>query len=123
MVNAYRNFLRDIKQTLDFRVAGVQNKFAVDVENLMKRAGLKQKELAEKLDVKPAYVSRVLRGESNLSIKSLVKLADALNSEVNIGLIPRERSTVYWINRERMERRPSGQSELAHRWSDMKKAI
>jgi len=38
-----------------------------------------QKELAEKLQVSPQYVSKIVKGRENLSLETIVKLEKALN--------------------------------------------
>jgi transcriptional regulator with XRE-family HTH domain len=45
----------------------------------LKKNNLNNKQFAERLSVKPAYVSKLLNGQPNLSIKSLIKIAVALN--------------------------------------------
>lgn len=48
----------------------------------LERNNLNYKQFAEKLNVKPAYISKLLNGQPNLSIKSLVKIALALNLKI-----------------------------------------
>jgi len=43
-----------------------------------KRVGLSQEKLAEKADLHPVYVGDVERGEENVSIDSLARIAKAL---------------------------------------------
>ena len=44
-----------------------------------KQAGLSQEKLAEKADLDPTYVSDVERGEENISVDALVRIATALS--------------------------------------------
>ena len=46
------------------------------------REGMNQKTLAEKLGVKPQYISKLLKGEQNLSLQTIGKLSDALGVEL-----------------------------------------
>jgi transcriptional regulator with XRE-family HTH domain len=50
--------------------------------------GLTQEQLAEKLDVSLKYLQRVEAGDENLTIASVVKLANALAVEPNYLLRP-----------------------------------
>jgi transcriptional regulator with XRE-family HTH domain len=43
-----------------------------------KQMGLSQEKLAEKADLHPVYVGNVERGEENISLDSLVRIAKAL---------------------------------------------
>lgn len=45
----------------------------------LEKNDLNKKQFAERLNVKPAYISKLLNGQPNLSIKSLIKIALALN--------------------------------------------
>lgn len=49
-----------------------------------------QAELAAKLGVKPAYISRVLRGHENLTLESLAKIAFAFDKKWECMLVPQE---------------------------------
>lgn len=50
--------------------------------------GLSKKNLAEKLDVSPAYVTKLIGGSNNFTLKTMVKIAMALESELGISLTP-----------------------------------
>jgi transcriptional regulator with XRE-family HTH domain len=43
-------------------------------------------ELARRMGVSPAYITKIFRGPSNLSIETLTKLADALGCRVHVHL-------------------------------------
>ncbi len=44
----------------------------------MDRQKISRRELADRLDVSPAYITKVLRGHANLTIESLAKIAYSL---------------------------------------------
>ena len=46
-------------------------------------------DLAKKISSSPAYITKVLRGDSNLTIESLVKLSDAIDADLEINICPR----------------------------------
>lgn len=47
-----------------------------------KRMGLSQEKLAEKADLHPNYVGRVERGEEQVSLTALLRIAKALKTRV-----------------------------------------
>lgn len=53
-------------------------RIAVRVLLQMKQMGLTQKALAERMDCTQQYVSKILKGNENLSLEMLSKLEDAL---------------------------------------------
>lgn len=56
----------------------------------MERHGISRSELAQRMDVSPGYITKILRGHANLSLKSLAKLAFALNLKWTCLLIPKD---------------------------------
>lgn len=50
----------------------------------LEKNNLNYKQFAEKINVKPAYISKLLNGQPNLSLKSLVKIAIALNLKLRV---------------------------------------
>ncbi len=59
---------------------------AKQIISLRKSLGLSQKELAEKLNTKQSAISRIEKGEQNISICLLEKIAGALGVELNVSL-------------------------------------
>jgi transcriptional regulator with XRE-family HTH domain len=63
-----------------------------EIERLMKARKISRADLAKKVDVSPAYITKILRGEGNLTIKTVVSLADAVGAKVVLQLIEKEHS-------------------------------
>lgn len=55
----------------------------------MTQKNMTQAALAQKVEKKPTYVNRVLNGNHNVTLKTLVTLAHALDMEVKIDLVER----------------------------------
>lgn len=60
--------------------------FLAELNAFMQASGMSNAELARKADVSPAYITKVFRGPSNLSLETLTKLADAVGSKVHLHL-------------------------------------
>lgn len=58
--------------------------FNVKVERM--KQGLTQAELAEKLDVHEKYISRIETGRQNVTLKTIYKLANTLNINMDLFL-------------------------------------
>ncbi len=56
----------------------------------MHRSGVSQAELARRMRVSQAYISKVFRETSNLTLMTLAKVAAALGVDVEAELVPRE---------------------------------
>ena len=55
---------------------------AIKMLEKMNELGLTQKALAERMDCSQQYISKVLRGQENLSIETICKIEDALDIEL-----------------------------------------
>lgn len=71
----------------------------VRIHDVMKRQGLSQKDLAEKMDQKPSAISRWLSGQYNITLRSIAKLeAELGESLIEIpktqSLTPRMETTI-----------------------------
>jgi transcriptional regulator with XRE-family HTH domain len=56
----------------------------------MRRDGVSQAELANRIAKKPAYISRVLNGAPNITIRTMVEMALALGMRVQVNLLEKE---------------------------------
>ncbi len=54
-------------------------KIAIKAALAMKHENLSRQEFAERMGCSPQYVSRLLKGEENLSLETICKLEEALN--------------------------------------------
>jgi transcriptional regulator with XRE-family HTH domain len=75
------------KETDTYWVEKAKFDFAVELDRVRKVADIKSKKLAEKLGTSAAYISRVFRGDTNLTIESMVKLARATGANVEIRIV------------------------------------
>ena len=55
---------------------------------LRKAQGMTQKELAEKSELDRTYIVRVERGSINIGVEILAKIADALDTEIELVKAP-----------------------------------
>ena len=54
-------------------------KIAIKVAMSMKRQGLSRQDVADRMGCSPQYISKLLKGEENLSLETICKLEDSLN--------------------------------------------
>lgn len=60
--------------------------FAANLDRAIRSQSLARKDVAARLDTSPAWVTKVLRGDINLTIESMVKLASSVGYELNISI-------------------------------------
>ena len=63
---------------------------AFTVLALLDQKGMSKQELAIKMNVKPQFVSRIVKGKANLTLETLVKLEQALGAAIIEGVDPTE---------------------------------
>lgn len=57
-------------------------RIAIKIALAMKRQNLSRQDMADRLGCSPQYVSRLLKGEENLSLETICKLEEALNISI-----------------------------------------
>src|SRR3954453_10153067 len=82
-----------MKDTAEYKVEALALTFTESVLLRMEDLGnLSRKQLAERMGVSEAYVSKILKGTSNFTFASLVKLGEALDCHIEAPLlIPKEK--------------------------------
>ena len=90
--------------------------FAVDLEKRRRLAGLSYVDIAKNIGKSAAYISKVFRGDTNLTIESMVKLAKATNSKLHIELVEENVVKVNWARLGKFEGSSisSNQAYVAH---------
>lgn len=72
--------------TPDGQYARVVVDFLQQVNVQMLAQGVSNAELARRMGTSAAYVSRLFRGNANLSVQTMVKLAQAVGAQLQVGL-------------------------------------
>lgn len=78
------NLISDFKSTDTYWTEAAKLQFSVHLEKQRKAAGITYKAIADTIGASAAYVSKVFRGDSNLTIESMVKLARATGGHLDI---------------------------------------
>lgn len=75
-----------------YRAEEIATDIAMKVDERLDEHGLSRKELASRLQVSRSYVTQLLNGHSNMTLRSLCKLAYAVELRVDVDLRPKYRS-------------------------------
>jgi transcriptional regulator with XRE-family HTH domain len=93
----FRELFDSVRQTLPYRVESLVLDFTDQIVNRMQYLHLSRSDFASRLGSSPAYVTKVLSGGTNFTLESMVKVADALDSEIQIQIVPKD-STQVWLD-------------------------
>lgn len=91
------------KTTNEYLLETAKIGFAVDLEKRRRLSGLSYIDIAKNIGKSAAYISKVFRGDSNLTIESMIKLAKATNSKLHIELVEENIVKVNWAGLGRFE--------------------
>ncbi len=80
-------FVNKAKRSDAYWVEKAKLNFSLALERWRRASGLSNKQLAEKIDTSPAYITKVFRGDTNFTIETMVKLARACNGQLDIRIV------------------------------------
>jgi transcriptional regulator with XRE-family HTH domain len=88
----FQKIFEEAKQHPAYWMEDLRLQFLNDIYEIMQEQKLAQKDLAEKMGVSEAYISKVFNGnvEKNFTLKTLVELSRAVNAEIRITVTPKE---------------------------------
>jgi transcriptional regulator with XRE-family HTH domain len=86
MSNALRAKLEAAKKTDIYWMGAAKLDFALAIEHQRKQVGKSYADVATAIGTSPAYISKVFRGDANLTIESMVKLARSLGCNLDLAL-------------------------------------
>lgn len=87
-LNELKRLLEEDQDSLEYKLEGALIEFTEGIVKRMKELKLSRVQLAEQLGVSKAMVTKILKGSTNFTLKSMVNIATALDCELSISLPP-----------------------------------
>ena len=91
-----REWVEDAKKTDTYWVEHAKLEFAIALEKQRRIANMTCADLARKIGTSAAYITKMFRGDSNVTIETMVKLARATGGEVQIKIVDRVTEVKAW---------------------------
>lgn len=91
----FRELFSAARKDIAYAVEGAIIEFTEQIVTRMVLMDVKRTELAGKIDASPQYVTKILNGTTNFTIETMVKVADALESDLRVQLLPRDRAAAW----------------------------
>lgn len=91
-----KNYAEKAKERDAFWIERTKLQFATSLEKQRRNAGMTYAAVAEKLGTSAAYVTKVFRGDSNVTIESMVKLAHATGGRVEVRVVDAALADAHW---------------------------
>jgi transcriptional regulator with XRE-family HTH domain len=92
------NFKEETQKLDTYWVEKAKLDFAKALEQRRKYNQIQYSVIANKLSTSAAYISKVFRGDTNLTIESMVKLARATGGRIEINIVDGDGSTRLSVN-------------------------
>lgn len=83
----FKDLYQEAEKSDDYWVAGVVLELTEAVVEIMDREGITRSELANRLGTSPAYVTKILRGNANFTLATMVRLARALGADLSVQMV------------------------------------
>jgi transcriptional regulator with XRE-family HTH domain len=90
------NSLDRFRNTLDYELANAEMDFTDALEDLMRRRNVNKSELARRIETSPAYITKILRGSTNFTLETMVKLVRAVEGRLHVRVCGTE-DDVRWF--------------------------
>lgn len=86
----FKSKVKKLENTNDYQTEALQLKINEKILELLQTRKMNKTELAEKLNCSKPYITKLLNGGENLTIKKMVEIAFVLNCNLDIDFIPKE---------------------------------
>ena len=93
---ALREFTDQSKKSDGYWIERVKLDFSLGLERQRKIAGLTYSAIAKKIGTSAAYISKIFRGDANMTIVSMVKLARATGGQLRIDIVDATDTNKVW---------------------------
>jgi len=93
---SFAKLFDEAKSRDPYWVAKVIYAFTEEFQRLTENENICRAELARRLGVSPAYITKVFRGNANFTIETMVRLARTVGARLHLHLTPQGQE-VHWI--------------------------
>ena len=85
----FADLLQKAEQSDTFQIDNLKVEISEQIYQAMNQQGISNADLARRLGKSRAYVTKLLRGTTNFTLESLVRIGWALSCEVELELLPK----------------------------------
>jgi transcriptional regulator with XRE-family HTH domain len=96
-LKTFAELANQARQNIKYHVQGAILEFTEDIVGRMGSRGVNKAQLAQKLGTSPAYVTKMLGGNTNFTLETMVKVANALGTKLRVHLQP-DGSVTQWVD-------------------------
>ncbi len=86
----YRQMFEEADSSLDYWCESTITEFAMDLASRMETFKITRSELARRLRTSQAYITKILGGNANFTLATMVKIAMALDGTLHVHIADRD---------------------------------
>jgi transcriptional regulator with XRE-family HTH domain len=87
---SFSQLLSEAKKRDAYWVARTISTFTEELHQLAGQGNITRAELARRLGTSPAYITKILRGNVNFTVDTMVRLARAVGGQLHLHMTPQE---------------------------------
>lgn len=101
--DSFDELFEQAERRLDYKIEGAKLEFTETIVRRMEATEVTRSELAERMGKLKPQVSKLLRGDNNFTVATMVEIADALGCNYRCHLEPKDCDAVFWnVTREKL---------------------
>lgn len=93
---ALKGFVDEARQDDSYWVESAKLQFALGLERQRRAAAMTYKAIADKIGTSAAYITKIFRGDTNVTIDTMVKLARATGGRLDIRIVDAAADGAHW---------------------------
>lgn len=93
----YKTLLDQVRSHPEYGVETAIVEFTEEIVRIMDERGVTRADLARRLQVSPAYVTKVLRGDANFTLETMVRISKVLGAKLEFHFAP-EGAQTRWMD-------------------------
>lgn len=112
-IKSFKQLRASLQKNDNYWVERSKLNFSIELNRVFKQRKITQQELATRINTSSSYLTKVLRGDANFTIETMVKLALAVDGELQIHIAPTQAKT-RWFDVLESKRPPC--NEISKEW-------
>ena len=96
-IKSYKKMVSKAQKDVGYWVEDAKLDFSVELHRLLDRKVVNNTELAKRLGTSKAYITKLFRGDANVTIETMVKAACACGGRLHIHIADETASKVKWF--------------------------
>lgn len=97
-IKSYKKMVLGAQKNVGYWVEDAKLDLSIELHRLLERKGINNTELAKRLGTSKAFITKLFRGDANLTIETMVKAACAAGGRLHIHIADESASHVKWLD-------------------------